>query len=109
MDHLAALGTVRRLVRRGVGEFFEVVFIGAAINVELCREIIPALWTVLPAARMLLLEVIAAECVPVMIPMATVAGIREQHVAILVIADPLTAALGLGQLARLAAETAASA
>ncbi len=50
---------------------------------------------------------VAAERVPVMVPVATVSGIGKRHVLVLIIADPIAAARRLRQIFRLAAQAAA--
>jgi hypothetical protein len=57
-------------------------------------------------ARVTLREVTSAKRVASMIPITTVASIGEQHVLILIVADPLAAALGLHEILGRAAKAA---
>jgi hypothetical protein len=68
---------------------------------------VTALGAILPTARMLLIKVQSAQRVASMIPMATVAVRGEQHVLVLVIADPLITAFCFREMSRRAAQTAA--
>jgi hypothetical protein len=51
-------------------------------------------------------EVRTADRVAIVVPSAAITGVREQLVLVVVVADPVAAALGLVDLARLAAESA---
>ena len=55
---------------------------------------------------MLFVVMMGAQCVMIMVSMTAVACVREHHVLVLVIADPIAAAFGLGQVSCLSAETA---
>lgn len=106
-DDLLTAGTVSRLIGRWVLELLEVVCIGPVPDVHLCFcDLVSASRTLSPAAGVFFGVVEPTERVAAMVPGATIGRIREQHVFVFVIADPLSAALGLGQLARLAAEAA---
>jgi hypothetical protein len=49
----------------------------------------------------------SAQRVMVMVPMTAVARVREHNVLVLVVADPIPAAFGLGQVSLLSAKTTA--
>jgi len=56
--------------------------------------------------RVTFVMMVAAERIPVMVPVATVAGIGKDHVFMLIITDPAAAARRLRQILRLAAQAA---
>ena len=51
--------------------------------------------------------VIRTECVPAVIPIATVAGVGKEHILMLVIANPVATTIGLDQFSGFAAQSAA--
>ena len=79
-------------------QFFKVVFICPIIDIHLCLKITPAFLAGLPITRMPFVEMVAAQCVAIMVSGATVAGVRKQDILMLVIANPIAAALGFGQV-----------
>ena len=105
-DHFATHGALRRLVGRGIRQLLEVVFVRPEVDVHLGVDVCSARWALLPRPRMPFGGVVAAQRVSAMIARTTGVSVREQHVLVFVIADPLIAALGLGQPRRLAAEAA---
>ena len=107
-DYHAAIGALGRVILRWVREHLEVEFVGAVIDIYFGFERVSALWTVLPVTLVPLIEMIAAKREPSMISTTTILSVGEHHVLMLVIADPITAAFGLGQVLRFAAEAAAS-
>jgi hypothetical protein len=91
MDHRSTPGTQRRLVSWWVGQFLEVVLVRPIVNIQFGLERLSALRTFLPLPLVSLVVMIAAQGITAVVPMATVPGIREQDVLVLVIANPLPA------------------
>jgi hypothetical protein len=105
-DHL--LHFAQRVAEFGrVFQLLEVVFICAVVNVHFGLEIFSTLLASLPIAGVFFCVMVAAQGVAVVIAVAAIAGIREQLVFMLVVANPLPAALGLGQVFGFAAQAAA--
>ena len=96
-----------RLVLRRIFEDLEVVFVGAVVDVHLGFDRSTTLGAILPPSGVLFVEVKATEGVAAVVSVATIAGIREQYVLALVVADPLVAAFGFREIARGAAQAAA--
>ena len=59
-----------------------------------------------PFAVMFFVVMMSAQRVMIMISMTAVACVREHYVLVLVVADPILAAFGLGQVSGLSAKTA---
>lgn len=98
---------MRWLERGGVLQLFEVVVVGSVPHVHLRFERGAALFARFPGTRMPFIVVIPTQGKSLMVSAATVPGIREQDVLVLVVADPVLAALGRRQIARFTAESAA--
>lgn len=107
VDDALALGAVDWLEGRRVFQLLEVVFVRAVPDVHLRLNGGTAFLAVLPAALVTLSEMIAAERVAPMVAVAAISGVGEELVFVLVVADPLAAALGASELAGLATESAA--
>lgn len=105
-NYLAAVGASGGFVGGRVGQHFEVVLIRALIHVHFGLERVAALRAILPIARMCFVEVVAAEREAAVIPTTTVPGVGEHHVFVLAIANPIPAALRLGQVFRLSTQAA---
>jgi hypothetical protein len=56
-------------------------------------------------AGVFFVEMVAAQRVAPVIAVATVVRVREQHIAILIVADPLAAAFGTSEVLGCAAQT----
>lgn len=106
-NDLAAGGAFRRLVWRWIGHLLEVVLVGPVPNDHLGLEIRPAYLAGLPVTLVTLIEVMAAEGISAMVAAATYPGVREGNILMLIVADPVPAAFGPGQILCLAAEPAA--
>jgi hypothetical protein len=96
----AAAGTPRWLEFRRILEDFKIVLVRSVIDVHFREAIIATFLAVLPVAGMSLLEMVATQRVTPVIAGATVARVREKHVAILIIANPLAATFGPGEILR---------
>ena len=94
---------MRRFKRRRVFELFEVVIVRSVPDIHFCFEAGAAFVACLPITLMALVMMNRAQREPVMISVATVAGIREDHVLILVIAYPVPAALRSNEILRFTA------
>ena len=102
IDSLSAVGAIRRLERWRVVELLEVVPVGSVPNVDLRVEGLAALPAVLPRATMPVAVMVRAERVPSVpskaaVPRSPVPGVD---------ADPVAAALRLGQSRRFSAQAA---
>jgi len=104
-DHTASVAT-GRFVGRRVGQLLEVVFVGSIPHENLRLEVGSAFRAVLPFSRVPLAVMVGAEGVSAVIAMATVPGVGEKHVILLVITNPLTATLGAREVVLLAAQPA---
>ena len=80
-------------------ELLEVVFVGAEPDVHLGLEALPALAASLPVACVLLVVIVSAQRITSVIAMAAIARKREERVLVLVIANPVTTAVGARQVA----------
>ena len=89
-----------------IHQLLEVVFVRAVPDVHFRFKILPAFRTVLPLSGVTFGVVMGAERVVAVVAVTTVPAIGEQHVFVLVVANPLAAALRVGELAPLAAQTA---
>lgn len=96
-DHPAA-GALRWLVFWRIFEHFEIVFICAVVNIHFWLDVAPALFAVFPMAGMAFSKVGTTERIAPVIARATVARVGKQHVVLFVVADPLTATLGLDEI-----------
>lgn len=93
--------------RRRVFQFHKIVFVRAEININLGLEVVAAFLAFPPIAFVSFMEMKTAQCVAIMISMATVTGIRKHHIRVLVVANPLIAAQGFCQIFLLAAQPTA--
>jgi hypothetical protein len=107
-DYLATLAALSGLIRGWVFQDFKIVFVGAVVHVHFGFDLVSALPAILPRTGMTFVEMVTTERVPIVIPGTAVAVVREHHVLVLIVADPLTAALGLDELPGGPAETAPS-
>ena len=96
-DSGLALAAFRWLVFWRILQFLEVVLVRSIRDIHLHLNVFSTLWTLFPMARVFFGMVVAAQGEPPVIPVATVPSIREQHVLIFVVADPVAATLCLGQ------------
>ncbi len=94
-----------RLIGRRVGKFFKIVLVGPIPNIHFRLESL-AVTASLPISAVFLNMMKAAERVAAVISVATVRGVREHHVFVLIIAYLIPAAFGLRKIPSLAAETA---
>lgn len=104
-DHAAAV-TKRRFVVRRVLQLFEIVFVCAIPDIHLGLERRAALLAILPMPLVPLAGMKAAQRETPMVARATASRVGEQHVFMLVVANPLPAALGFGEILRFAAQAA---
>jgi hypothetical protein len=95
-DNRIAFGASGRLVFWRVLQLLKVVLVRATVHIHLGLEILPALWTSLPVARVLFGVVITTQRIAAVIPVTTISGVGEQYVLIFVITDPLPTTLRLG-------------
>ena len=105
-DYRSAAVAPGRLVGWRVCKLLEVVLVGAAVDVHLRLEVRAAPGTILPRAAMAFGMVVPAEGVAPVVSETTVPGVGEQHVIVLVVADPLITAGSADEPGRLAAKTA---
>ena len=106
-NHVAALLTESWHVPGRVLELLEVVLVGAEVDVQFGLEVFATLGAIFPVAVVLLGMMGTTEGEASVIAEAAVPCIREQLVLVLVVADPLTAALRSDELARFSAESTA--
>jgi len=83
-------------------KFLEIVLVRPVVDGHLCFGVFSALWTIFPVTRVSFRMVVPAQCESSVIPVATAASVGEQDVIVLIVADPVATALGLGQFAFLA-------
>ena len=95
-NHLPAFGTRRWLIARWVLELLEIVLIGGHLHIVLGVEAFTARCAGLPGAGMTLMRVIGTESGAIMIAPTALAGIRKQHIAVAIIADPVVATRRFG-------------
>ncbi len=88
-NHLPALGTLRRLIARWVLELLEIVLICCQIHIVLGIEAFTARFAGLPGTRMTLMIVRGTERIAIVIAPTAIAGIREHHIRVAIIADPV--------------------
>lgn len=106
MDDGAAAGAKGWLEAGWVLQLFEVVVVGAVVDIHLGLDVLSALGAGLPTALVFLRVVESAQGEPAVIAMAAIPGIGKELVAVLVVADPLPAAVRPHQLGSLPAEEA---
>ena len=92
--------------RGGIFQLLEVILVSGVVTVHLERPDLPALRAILPPAFMALLMMSAADGVHRVIAKTTIARIRERHVLVRVIANPIPATRRAGELLPLAAKSA---
>lgn len=97
-DHRAAFSALRWTVGRWILQPREVVFVGPVVHVDFRLKLTATAWAVLPVSGMAFGMMETAEREATVIPGAAIAGVGERDVLAFVIADPLTAALGLDQV-----------
>jgi len=107
VDDGTAAGAKGRLKGGRVFQLLEVVVVGAVVDIHLRLDVLSALGAGLPTALVLLRVVESAQGEPAVIAMAAIPGIGKELVAVLVVADPLPAAVRFHQLGSLPAEEAA--
>jgi hypothetical protein len=90
----------------GIQQFFKIVFIGSIPHVHLGFEGVAAFLTIPPVSSVPLVVVVGTERISTVVSVATVTRVGKQNVLVLVIADPVPAAVGLGQLSGLPAQPA---
>ena len=95
-----------RLIIRRIRQLLKVVFVGAEPHVPLGLKVRPAVRAVLPSSGVAFVMVMGAPGVAPVVAVATVPGIGEEDVFVLVVANPLAAAFRAGEPARLAAQSA---
>ena len=105
-DHRLAPQAPGRLVGRRVLERLEVLLVRPIVDIDLRLEVVSAPGTVLPGATVSVRVVVAAQREAPMVAVAAVPRVGEEHVGVLVVADPLPAAWGGRELGPLATETA---
>lgn len=105
-DDLAACPAAGRLVGRRILQFFKVILVGPVPDVHFRLHHFPALGTRLPIPWVPLGKMCPAKRVTPVVAGATVGGVGKQFVLVLIVADPLPAALGSHQASPLAAQTA---
>lgn len=103
-DDSSTLRAFGRFIGRWVRQLFKIVLIRSIPNAHL-RLKGSAVGTVFPIARVLLCMMIPAEGITAMVPAATVACVREEHIFVLIVAYPILAAFSLCQIPSLAAQT----
>ncbi len=101
-DHSLALGAACGPIFRRILKLLEIVLVCPVVDIHLCFGTVSAFWTIFPVTRVSFRVVEPAQCESPVIPAATVASVRKQDVVVLVVADPVPAALGLGQFPLLA-------
>jgi len=97
-----------RLERGRIRQLLEVVLVGAVINIHFRLKILAASRTVLPSPVVTLSVMLATESQSSVIASTTVAGVREELVLALIVADPLAATLGFGEFVGRTTEPAAT-
>ena len=107
VDYFFTCGAARWLEFGRVFKFFEIVFVRAVIDIHLGLEAIAAFFAGFPVARVPFIEVRTAQCIAVMVAGTTVMGIGKQDVILMVVADPIAAALGFGQIFGFTTQSAA--
>ncbi|OLS13937.1 MAG: hypothetical protein RBG13Loki_2440 [Promethearchaeota archaeon CR_4] len=105
VNDLLAFRALGRLVSGRVRQLFEVILVGAVPDVHLGFNVLPALKAILPPPRVSLVVMGRAQGIPVVIAVVAVRVVRKQDVLILVIADPLVAALSFRQAGCFSAKT----
>jgi hypothetical protein len=98
IDHLFTLCATRRSELWRVRQFLKIIFIRAVVNINLGFKIITAFFAGFPIPGMSFVEMITAQCVAVMISAATVIGVREQNIFVVVITDPIATTLRFSQI-----------
>ena len=101
-DLFATNARSRRVIRR-IHQLLKVVLVGAVPDVNLSREIGQAFRAALPGSGMALAVVVGAERVAPVVAVTTVPGIGEQHVLVLVVANPLATTSRADEFVTLAA------
>jgi len=93
------------LISRRVRQFLKIVLVGPIPDIHFRLESL-AVTASLPISAVFLNMMRPAERVTAVISVATVRGVSEHHVFVLIVAYPIPAAFGLCQIPSLAAETA---
>ena len=101
VDNSAAIRAFSRFKLRWVGQDFEIVFIGAEMDIgfQVVAEIFFALRAGHPVAIVTFLMMETAKSILVMISVTAIAGVREQGILIFIVADPFTATFGACEIA----------
>ena len=98
VDYLLAFRTSCRFEFGRIFQFLKVVFIRPIIDIHFSLEAIPAFLAGLPIARMPFVEMRTAQGVAIMVSVTTIASVGKQDITVCVVANPVVAALGFGQV-----------
>ena len=109
MDDLPTLGAMSRFECRRVLQLLEIVFVGSVPDVHLCIIGVPTFLAVLPGPFMAFIVMNPAKGVAVMVPIAAIPCIRERDILVMVVADPILAAVGFPEFPGFATKTTGTA
>ena len=107
MDDLPTLRAEGWLECGRVLQFLEVVLVGAVPDVHLGFEGVTAFLAVFPVANMPFVVMGPTESVAIMISVAAVSGVRERDILVMIVANPVPAAIGLSDLSDFATQATA--
>jgi hypothetical protein len=92
---------------RRVGKLLKIILICSSINVQLRRKCLTTVSAIFPVAGMPFIEMVAAQGISLMIPVATIACVREEYILAFVVAYQVSTACSSGQFLGLTTQTAA--
>jgi hypothetical protein len=107
MDDLPTLRTEGRFEFGQVFKFLEVVLVGAVPDVHLGFEGFAAFVAVFPVACMSFIVMGPAEGIAIVVSIAAVPGVRERDILVMIVANPVPAAIGLSDLSDFATQATA--
>ena len=97
--------TPGRFILGRVTQLVKVIFIGAVVDIHFRFKHLPALLTILPAALMAFGMVATAQGIAAMVAAAAIVGKGKHLILVFIVADPVVAAFGFGQVLGFAAQT----
>jgi hypothetical protein len=90
-----------------VFQFLEVVLVGAVPDVHLGFKGFAAFVAVFPEACMSFIVMGPAEGIAIVVSVATVPGVRERDIFVMIVANPVPAAIGLSDISDFATQATA--
>jgi hypothetical protein len=107
MDDLPTLRAEGWLECGRILQFLEIILVGAVPDVHLGFEGFAAFVAVFPEACMSFIVMVPAEGIAIVVSVATVPGVRERDILVMIVANPVPAAISLSDLSDFATHATA--